>query len=236
MYGQHSIPFKFEFENLIIDVKKVGKKFHYYRKFEDSEVEKIILGGEKNKIIINPVEPMNTPKKITKFFQVVFEKPLVLEPKITRKVFVKFPIEICIFVGDIKEYEVLDILSLIKQKYSLYGDFKFGFICRYYKSDVFNNLHKVNPLHEGFIELNLKNETDEWVQLTKAVFEGRGMKLFYQKDLVGMRAQINITDENLAETYFYNSPIKKGMRKSLELIPMKFVHVGYLKFIMEGDL
>ncbi|WP_269849073.1 hypothetical protein [Methanosarcina horonobensis] len=66
-------PFSVEQEGISISVERTGDRWTYRRKSGKDEVEKLILGDRK-RIIINPVEPLNTPKEITPNLLIEFEK------------------------------------------------------------------------------------------------------------------------------------------------------------------
>ena len=73
MYGYYDPPFSVEQEGISISVEKTGEGWTYKRTFGNDEVEKLILGDRK-RIIINPVEPLNTPKEITPNLLIEFEE------------------------------------------------------------------------------------------------------------------------------------------------------------------
>ncbi|MCK4811072.1 MAG: DUF432 domain-containing protein, partial [Methanosarcinales archaeon] len=81
----------------------------------DEEVEDMLLSSS-SKILINPVEPVNKPKELTPHFLIEFERSVFIEPSARRTVFVKFPVEIGVFVHGKKDFQILDVLTLNKQK------------------------------------------------------------------------------------------------------------------------
>ena len=187
-------------------------------------------------IKVNPVEPVNLPKKITSHYLVEFENSLMIEPEMKKKIFLKFPIEIGIFIQGTDEHEILDIVTLTNQKYTLYGDLQNGVICRYYKSEVFSSLPHTNNLYEGIMELQIYNSSSDWIELTKAVFNACGMTLYYNEKCVSMKGTIKITGEKFAVTNFFDTPLRKGMKKSIELYTPNTVSIFTPKFSMEGGL
>lgn len=202
MYGYHDLPVDVEEEGISISMERVGERWVYRRKFEDEEVEKLILGTEKC-LIINPVEPLNTPKEITPNLLIEFEKMLLLGAGEKQQIFLTFPVEIGIFISEKtnKSLEILDVLSLVKQKFTLYGEVSNGVVCKYWKSRVYTSPPSLNPLEEGVMELTLRNTSSEWVKISKAVFNAYGMKLYYDGD-VFMKARMDILNKNSAETSF----------------------------------
>jgi len=120
---------------------------------------------------------VNKPKELTPHFLIEFERSVFIEPSARRTVFVKFPVEIGVFVHGKKDFQILDVLTLNKQKFTLYGDVVSGVICKYWKSEVYSTIPDTNPVYEGVIELNITNTTARWVEVTKAVFAAYGMKI-----------------------------------------------------------
>ena len=94
----------------------------------------------------------------------------------------------------------------------------------------------VNVLQQGVIELSLTNATTGWVELTQAVFNAYGMKIFYNDRLVAMKASIKLRAGDIAETDFENSPLENGMTHSLEAYTARKLLVTSTKFVMEYGL
>ncbi|MDP6156497.1 MAG: DUF432 domain-containing protein [Candidatus Thermoplasmatota archaeon] len=234
-FGDYRIPFTIHEKELTISVEKEEGHLIYKRDHLGKTVNKIILSNM-DKIMINPVEPVNIPKKITSYYLVEFENSLMIEPEMKKKVYLKFPIEIGIFIEGKDENEILDIITFTNQKYTLYGDLKNGVICRHYMSKILSSIPSIDIIHNGIMELQLYNSTDEWVELTKAVFNACGMTLYYNENRVAMKATIKITSEKYAVTNFFDTPLRKGMKKSIELYTPKTVSLFTPKFTMEGGL
>ena len=235
MYGSYNIPFELEEEGIALSLEKEGKGFIYRSACAGARLEKILLARTGN-VFINPIEPLNKPKELTSSLLIEFEKALLIEPEATKKIFITYPIEIGVFISTKTAVEVLDIFTLVRQKLTLSGDPRSGVICKYWRSNVYSSAPSVNPLHEGIVELSIKNTTKGWVKVTKAIFNAYGMKIYYRDDLVAMKATMKIMPGNLAETEFVDAPIEPGMKKSLELYTVRKLAVKTTKFIMEAGL
>jgi len=235
MFGYHDIPLKIVQEGISLSVQKDRGGLVYKRDCLEEHIEKRLL-ATKGKILVTPVEPLNKPKALTQYLLVEFEKTLAIEPEGTEKIFLTFPIEIAVYISPDKDFEVIDILTLTRQKFTLYGDPGNGIICKYWKSDVFSTMPSVNPIQEGLMELTVANTNAQWVELTKAVFNAYGMKLYYSNTMVSMKASMNLKTRNRAETDFLDSPLKKGMKKSLEVYAARKMSITAPKFIMEFGL
>lgn len=235
MYKIYNIPFKIEKEGIHLSIEKEADIYLYRREIPDENEEKVLLSSD-SKILINPIEPLNKPKDITPYLLIEFEKPLVVEPRVTKNIFIKFPIEIGVFISANRNFEILDVLALAGQKYTLYGDSRNGLICKYWKSGVYSSIPTANPIYEGVAEVSVTNATNYWVEVTKAVFNAYDMKIYYDDDMVSMKAKMKILGEEMAETDFVDQPLKEGMKKSLEIYRTKKISVIGPKFMMEGGL
>ncbi len=236
MFGYHEIPFKIEKDEVLIETIKNGN-FILYRRNSPENVEKIISGGISGypKIVICPVEPVNIPKRVTNYLLIELEKPIVVAPDSSININLTFPIEIGVFTLAKKSVEVLDIFSLTKPKYALYGDPKDGVICKYWESKVVEGYEGFDPLKEGILELTITNNGDEWAEVKRVIFDAFSMKIYYSEDVVSMRAFMKIINPNVAETGFVKKPLKNGMRRSIELYTARKLPISE-KFLMEWGL
>lgn len=244
MYGYHDLPVDVEEEGISISMERVGERWVYRRKFGDEEVEKLILGDEKC-LIINPVEPLNTPKEITPNLLIEFEKTLLIGAGEKKQIFLTFPVEIGIFISEksSKNLEILDVLSLVGQKFTLYGEVSNGVVCKYWKSRVYTSPPDLDPLQEGVLELTLRNSSSEWAKISKAVFSAYGMKLYYD-GAVFMKARMDILNRNSAETSFEpmqsngdrQGSLFKGRREAFGVYGIRKLGLVPLKFYMGWGL
>lgn len=204
---------------------------NYHRKMGSEEVEKILL--KNSEIILNPIEPVNLPKSITNYLLIQFEKPIILEPASSIEVFLTFPIEIGVFITKNESFEDVDIFSFLKPKFALYGAPRGGVIARYWHSGVFSKIPKVDPIENGVMKLGIKNLSDSWCEVTKAVFDVYGMKIYYNENLVSSIAELRLHSRRVAETIFVDKPLLNGMMKAIELYIAKKIPILSTKFTME---
>ena len=106
----------------------------------------------------------------------------MVEPGATQKIYAKYPLEIGVFISRNENFKILDIFTLMKQKFTLYGGPSRGVICKYWRSAVYSSIPSVNPIHEGVVELSITNTSAKWVEVTKAVFNAYGMKMYYSDE------------------------------------------------------
>jgi hypothetical protein len=235
MYGKYDVPFRIEQKGIALSMEKKEENTYYSRACLEEKTEKTLIIS-KGEIVINPAEPLNTPKAITPYLFIEFDKSLIVEPKATKKIFLTFPVEIAVCIRMNKIFKVFDTFSLAKQKFTLYGEPRSGVICKYWKSEIHETMPSPDPMREGVLELNLTSSSPDWEQVTKAVFNAYGMKVFYSSHLVGMKAKMKIEDDGLAETEFQDSPLERGMKKSLETFAARTLSMKTTNFIMEYGL
>jgi len=231
MFGTHVIPLSFESDGIRIDIQKQDGHISYQRKSNGEEEEKTLL-AKTTEILINPVEPINKPKQITNYLLVNIENNVVVEPRSTHRIYLTFPVAIGVFFKRNRDYDILDIFTVASQKYSLYGDQLRGIICRYWKSTAYTKVPVSEPYRLGIMELSIKNTTERWISVSKAVLNAYAMKIYYSSKMVSMKATMNILSDNTAETQFSSSPMYKDMKKSLELYTVRKLSILSSTFTM----
>ena len=215
-----------------ITIERTPHYFIYRREHNGEVLEKKIL-SRSGKIVINPVEPVNLPKNITSYLQIKFRKPITIEPNHSETLYTTFPVEIGVFVTGVGDVNLIDVFSFVNPKYSLYGDPVRGLICRYWESDLTQE-QRAERFREGIMKLKIVNTTKEWIDISKAVFNVELMKIYYDEETVSSTAEMDIQSRMVAETKFFSEPLRKGMKKAIEIFsPRKVVA---RRFFMEWGL
>jgi hypothetical protein len=235
MFGYYDVPLSIAQDGISLSVQQEGENFVYRRECRGESAEKFLLAVP-GKILLNPVEPVNKPKSLTSYLLIEFEKTIQIEPKGTKKIFLTFPVEIAVYVSANEEFEVVDAFTLVRQKFTLYGDPINGMICKYWKSAIYTTMPSLNHIQAGILELTVANTTTGWIELTKAVFNAYGMKIYYDGEKVSMRAYMKLKSAQTAEAEFIDEPLAEGMAKSLEIYTERKLSVNKKKFIMEFGL
>ncbi|MCS7144175.1 MAG: DUF432 domain-containing protein [Archaeoglobaceae archaeon] len=235
MYGAYALSaLSIDFGDLKIQVKKENGCYLYSRSLRNSKVEKILF--EDAEVYVNPVEPVNLPKKITNYLYIAFKKPVLISPASKAEIYLTFPIEIAVILKKEGIIEDIDIFSFLSQKFALYGEPRGGIIGRYWESDVFSKIPDVDPFIEGILKLKITNLSNSWCEVSKAVFDVYGMELYYNKNTVSSIAEMRIHSKRVADTYFIHGPLFRDMKGSLELYSGRFIPVLGAKFTMEWGL
>ena len=235
MFGEYDIPVNIQKDNLTISVQQEDEGFIYRRICLEEKAEKNLLIN-KGKIILNPVEPLNKPKSLTTYLLIKLDKTLVLEPKSTKKVFLKFPIEIGVYLSNSQDLQVLDVFTLTKSKFTVYGDPRNGVLCKHWKSDIYASAPSVDPFYEGVMQMRIENANPDCVEITKAVFNAYGMKIYFNNRMAAMKATMNIRSGGIADTGFRDSPVEEGMTNSLEIYTARKLSITSKEFVMEFGL
>ncbi|MDK2975008.1 MAG: uncharacterized protein PWP08_1379 [Methanofollis sp.] len=214
MYGTYGFAFHYEKDGFSIGIDQENGRYVYRRTLDGRTRERTLISSG-GRVIVNPVEPLNLPKEVSSHLLVEFE-PISIEPGARETIFLTFPIEVAVFVAAKGNYEVVDIFSWNRQKYTLYGLSDRGVIARWWGSKVSFSPPLLNPLREGLLSLAITNTANHWVDVSRLVLDGFGMKIYYE-DSATMRAWMRIASTMVAETGCYDAPSSEGQHKSLEL-------------------
>lgn len=232
MFGTYNTGSEINSGDIALSIRSKDESLFYSRVCAGETFEKTIL-TDPARIIINPVEPVNKPRAVSNYLLLKPVSSVLIGPGESRKIYLKFPVETGVFLEGSKKSRIIDIFSLNRSKYTLYGEPRGGVICRYWESEIYHSIPEANPLLEGVTELKIINNHEDWLELTRAVFNAYNMKIFYDSSLVSMKSEIQITNSKVASTYFLNEPFRSGMKSSLEIYRSKgFVQTSH-SFIME---
>ncbi len=193
-------------------------------------VEKVLPECE---IIVNPVEPINTPKNVTRYLMVEFP-PILLRPNEVRVFYLKFPIEIGVFAKFGDKIAVVDVFSFERAKYTLYGDPRRGIICRWFKSGLYGRIPEVDPTRQGIMKVDVRNG-GEWAEMSKVVVDCYAMKIYYDS-FASCWVKVRILNNRSAETSFVDEPLLKGMKRAIELYTTRRLMGMGRTFLMEWGI
>ena len=234
VFGEYGLSKEIKEDDIEIKIGGKGKVKEYYRKCGEEEIKKFVA-AERGKLFVVPVEPVNLPKLgVAEHLLIEFEEPYIIEPGISHTFYLKFPIEIGVFLVDKKDVERIDIFTKTRQKYTLYGSPENGIICRWWKSPLYYEKPKVKKLEEGIMKVDIENEYREWVEIRKLVFRAFDMKIFYD-GYAYMRSYVTILKKTMAETSF-ESRKPKDMKNSIDIYEAKGIKRLEKKFVMEWGL
>lgn len=236
MYKKYDLPFTVKQEGISIAMTKSGdSSYQYTRTCGENTVEKSVVVS-KGELMLHPIESLNTPKTLTPYLLIEFEKRLLLEPKGNKRLFLTFPIDIGVLIRVNKEVKVVDSMSLVPQKFTLYGDPKQGLICKYWKSGVYESMPACDRFREGVLELTISSSSREWEEISKTVLNAYGMKLYYNDNMVTMKGKMKLGDDKTADTEMQDTGLERGMKKALETFAPRKLSMITTTFHMEYGL
>ncbi len=199
MFGRYEPGFSYADPDIRIQLLDSDDLVRYERECAGKKESKF-LGRSFTALHIHPVEPVNLPEQLTNYLEISFP-PLVLPPGSSQTVYLKFPVEIGVFLESGEKRNLVDIFSLAPVKFSLYGTPSSGVITRWYYSDIYTEIPETNPLREGVMTLQIKNSWTEAITVSRAVFDGPSMCLFYG-DRVAMITNMEIISSSITHTTF----------------------------------
>lgn len=215
-YGKFPIDYAVNFEGLNLSFDLQNGMYYYKRALGDwkTDINVCVTGA---KMLIHPVEPLNLPDKITDFMEIKFD-PIRIEPSGRCVVFVTMPIEIGIFLES-KDgpAEILDIVSYVYPKYSLYGGSNRGVISRFNESKVYYYPPSMKNYETGLLKLEIENRSDEWATVGRVVVFQKGLHLYFDENFVAASAEMKIISPDVAVVTGIDSPIRPGMTPSNRL-------------------
>lgn len=209
MFGEYDYPLRIASGQVGIRIEEEGGFFTYHRRSDDGEVHKII-GGKQGKVLVSPVEPVHLPKEVTQFLEIRFT-PLAIEPDSVQELYLKFPVEIGVFLkGKGEGGDVIDIFGFTRPKYSLYGTSDEGIITRYYESPIYDRIPVCDPVREGVLSLTARNSSRGWMEVSRVVIDCSSLYLYY-KDMVTLVGQMEIFSRDIADVRIDDRPLVGGM-------------------------
>ncbi len=233
MFGSYEFGVTLTFGDVRIESYEEDGFYVYRRQSQEQEVRKVISFA--SRLLVNPSEPVRLPKEVTHYLLIELQEPVFIAPNDELTFYATFPVEFGIYVAGKKNFELIDSFTLTNPKYTLYGTPKDGVICRWWKSNVHSKIPEVNPNLEGVMKVDIKNISDDWVEVKNLVFDAYHMKVYYG-DFASMHAAVRVINTKVAETSFIERPIAEGMRKAVELFSPGKLTAIKKAFVMEWGL
>lgn len=218
VFGRYELGFSYADPDIRIQLTDHDGLIKYERECK-SKKESKFLGRTFSAIHIHPVEPVNLPETLTNYLEIAFP-PLILSPGASQTIYLKFPIEIGVFLESGENRSLLDIFSLAPVKFSLYGTPNSGVITRWCYSDIYTEMPVTDKRREGVMTLLIKNSWTDSVTVTRAVFDGPSMHIFYGSR-VAMTATMEILSSLISHTSFSDIAPEGSLNRSIDLYIMR---------------
>ncbi len=234
-WGPHKLPVEVNFQGISLALQKHEGEFRYHREGEAGSNEMLVL-AEQGNLLLSPVEPFHTPTALGTHLLIELERAVVIEPRQNKSIIVTFPVELAAAFFRRKKggVKILDIFTLSRTKYTLYGSIKAGLICKYWKSAVYPSIPGVNPIEQGVIKIEIQNQGARWAEVQKVLLSAHGMKIYYNPFLVSLQAVMKIGSEVTAETSFIDKPLQGGMSKAFEQFSTRLLSLPGRTIMEEG--
>jgi len=184
-YGEFKIEGKVEktFDNVDLVMFRVDHNKYGYQRIENENIviEKILASDGPLLLGIFPVAPLNLPAEYATHMMLKLTSPIVLDPKSHVDAYLTMPIEIAVVRSTTTDVQMVDVFSLGKIKYALYGIPENGIICRYYETKINPEIPKTAPYKEAALRVHFHNYTDKINTISRLVFPIKGADFYYRK-------------------------------------------------------
>ncbi len=237
MYGNHELPWSAPLPGFVLRGELAPGGARYLREGGDLPVEKL-LAGSPLQLRLQPLRPMHLPRRVARHLLLRLERPLVLGPKASVAVALRFPVELGVFACQGDERLLIDCFSLGEARHTLYGTPQRGLICRYATSPVEDPsaAQGLDPLREARLELGAENPTARWIELTRIVLPLEGLRLHFSPQRVVSAASLRVSSPETAELSFSDPADVGGLEPSLEALTGRVPSVFGGGFTMEHGL
>lgn len=233
-YGVFKFPVSWRHGRVAVETLKEGGSFLYRRTLGEDVTEFRLSSATELRIL--PVEPLLTPKELTPQLLIEFKQPVWLAGHDRMEVDLTFPIEYGVFTPRNEGWQLMDVFTMARQKFTLFGDPASGYLCKLWQSRWLQTPDQVDPDTEGWLRLRLQNGTGRSAELTRVVIPAYLMKLYCDAHRAAFSAALKVIARNLAEVECdASSPLSDGFKSVEVFSEKKFLGLGQ-RFIMEGRL
>jgi len=215
-YGRFPLLSSLNFEGLSLSITQENGMYHYKRAIGNwkTEYDISVKGGN---LLFHPVEPLNLPDNVTDFLEIGFD-PVIIEPNGKCTVFLTMPVEIGVFLeSEHGLTDILDIITYVYPKYSLYGSANRGVITRYHKSKVYYHPPAVKNHEAGILKLEIENKSEEWVTVGRVIVYQKGLFLYFDESHVIASVSMVLGSSEVASVTGLEVPFTENMTPALRL-------------------
>lgn len=231
VFGVIKPPFESDYQGHQVSLTEDQGMVLYQRDHTDGNFSRELF--QPTEWVIEPIEPVFTPKKLTTTLLLSLKRVFTIGPKAEQTIYLTFPLEIGVLVTRGNDAHLVDVFAPLAQKFTLYGTPSNGTICKYWETDWSAHPLDQAPPGMGRSAVKVQNTLDTWVEVKQMVFNGGGMRLFYKGNNVTMRATFKILSQLLAETDMISEPLESDMVRAREMVPSKTLN-PMRRFVMEA--
>ncbi len=175
------------FASVEIRIKRESENvFLYLRKDSEGNItEKVIpVKGNKMKIEVVPIRPLNYPARRTNFVYLKFDQEVFLSKNTSTSFLVRCPIEIGVFLVHDSHKDSMDYFTCdpSSSRFGLYGAPDTGKLCKFFKVPIVKTELDSEPFLSCVMKINFENLLERGYAITKAIFPITDHFLYYKED------------------------------------------------------
>lgn len=175
------------FASVEIRIKRESENvFLYLRKDSEGNItEKVIpVKGNKMKIEVVPIRPLNYPARRTNFVYLKFDQEVFLSKNTSTSFLVRCPIEIGVFLVHDSHKDSMDYFTCdpSSSRFGLYGAPDTGKLCKFFKVPIVKTELDSEPFLSCVMKINFENLLERGYTITKTIFPITDHFLYYKED------------------------------------------------------
>ena len=198
-----------EFKDEIISLKdNEDDSFLYQRSNNNKVITSTMFSSKKGKVdlAVVPIRSIQMPEQLSRHIMVKLNSPLVIAPNSKVIHYLTMPIEVGVFTITKNISYLIDAFSLSLPKYALYGSTDLGYICRFHASSI-SPVMNAKQYEEAVVIMKFKNNTINWVTISKIVMDAYLVDLYIKDDIVYLEdCEMSIDDGDVASVFLNNKP------------------------------
>ncbi len=197
--------------------------FKIFAKREDEFVKytRIWPGGSVTKMIFRPtrlelapIYPVLLPRLITTYIHVKLIEPILVPARGEALIYIKIPVDLAVYAyGPYRRFSIIDIFSIKKIKYTLYGIPDRGLIARYCESLPYTFIPDM-MCGEAVSLIQIRNRYNDWVEVGRILLDAQILKLYYLPGTCKAYTQaiVMVTNSPVTATIYYGRKIEPQAR------------------------
>jgi len=201
IFGRHTLRSGMEEEtaevggNTIV-LGSIGSAFTY-RRYEGDKVasESLIVTDTKVTYVgLFPNPPIKTPKEVAKNVYIKFKSPMIIDQRSISVLYSKIPIEIGVYRQHEDEEFLIDVFSLARQRYALYGSPESGVVCRFIEAEAVTDKSTldVRKYEEAMVRIRVNNGIDNVIKVSKIIIPVEDVVLEHKDDDVWVPGSVEM--------------------------------------------
>ena len=158
--------------------------FTYQRRVHEKIESKVLIstGVAGDSVGIFPIPPIFIPKQISENIYLKFDAPIIVDQNEEIEIYAKIPIDIGVYRQSRDEEFMMDVFSINKPRYTLYGTPERGAVCRFAVTEVSKEPLLVKKYEEAIIRIRIKNSIENIIKINKVIIPVKDVILDHKND------------------------------------------------------